>query len=84
MSCIKDKNEDTSVFPPLKHSPSNKGFSHLACDGVYRAFSSKGEVIDYRQMSPEELQRCWNSLENMLTQRCLRKEGRSLVWMVGM
>lgn len=28
----------------LKHSPSLHGFSHLASDGVYRKFSSRGEV----------------------------------------
>ncbi|KAL5358292.1 hypothetical protein BJX96DRAFT_146293 [Aspergillus floccosus] len=53
MSCIKD--DEPSPFPPLKHSPSLKDFTHLATDGVYRSFSSSGEVIDYKQLSPAEI-----------------------------
>ncbi|KMK62601.1 hypothetical protein Y699_04984 [Aspergillus fumigatus Z5] len=49
------KDDEPSPFPPLRHSPSNEGFTHLATDGVYRSFSSSGEVIDYKQSSPEEI-----------------------------
>ncbi|KAE8150459.1 hypothetical protein BDV25DRAFT_154280 [Aspergillus avenaceus] len=54
MSCIKNEGE-SNAFPPLKHSPSLKGFTHLATDGVYRSFSSRGEVVDYKQLSPAEI-----------------------------
>ncbi|KAF7594830.1 hypothetical protein BBP40_008160 [Aspergillus hancockii] len=54
MSCIKDE-EASQTWPPLKHSPSLQGFTHLASDGVYRSFSSSGEVVDYKQMSPAEI-----------------------------
>ncbi|GIJ89558.1 hypothetical protein Asppvi_008500 [Aspergillus pseudoviridinutans] len=53
MSCIKD--DEPSPFPPLKRSPSGQGFTHLATDGVIRSFSSSGEVIDYKQLSPAEI-----------------------------
>ncbi|KAB8233567.1 uncharacterized protein BDW43DRAFT_275506 [Aspergillus alliaceus] len=53
MSCIKD--DKPSPFPSLKRSPSLKGFNHLATDGVYRSFSSSGEVVDYKQLSPAEI-----------------------------
>lgn len=43
------------ILRSLRSSPSNEGFSHLAIDGVYRSFSSKGEVVDYRELSPEEI-----------------------------
>ncbi|KAG2001383.1 hypothetical protein GB937_010223 [Aspergillus fischeri] len=43
MSCIKDE-EASKAWPSLKRSPSGKGFSHLASDGVYRQFSSSGEL----------------------------------------
>ncbi|PKX91118.1 uncharacterized protein P174DRAFT_463260 [Aspergillus novofumigatus IBT 16806] len=49
------KDDEPSPFPPLRHSPSNKGFNHLATDGVIRSFSSSGEVIDYKQSSPAEI-----------------------------
>jgi len=50
------KDEDTSqTWPRLRHSPSLKGISQLATDGVYRSFSSTGEVVDYKQMSPAEI-----------------------------
>jgi hypothetical protein len=39
----------------LKQSPSLKGLNHLATDGVYRSFSSSGEVVDYKQLSPAEI-----------------------------
>ncbi|KAJ5993133.1 hypothetical protein N7451_008857 [Penicillium sp. IBT 35674x] len=58
MSCTKDekKDEETSQsWPSLKHSPSLQGISHLAGDGVYRSFSSGGEVVDYKQLSPAEI-----------------------------
>lgn len=54
MSCIKDEAE-SYTWPSLKHSPSLQGFFHLACDGVYRSFSSTGEVVDYKQLSPTEI-----------------------------
>ena len=43
------------VLQSLRRSPSNEGFSHLAIDGVYRSYDSKGEVVDYRKLSPEEI-----------------------------
>ncbi|KAB8231649.1 uncharacterized protein BDW43DRAFT_301590 [Aspergillus alliaceus] len=49
------KDDEPSPFPLLRHSPSNKGFTHLATDGVIRSFSSSGEVIDYKQSSPAEI-----------------------------
>ncbi|PYH42801.1 uncharacterized protein BP01DRAFT_393835 [Aspergillus saccharolyticus JOP 1030-1] len=54
MSCSKDEGS-SKIFPSLKHSPSGNGFSHLATDGVYRSFSSSGEVVDYKQLSPAEI-----------------------------
>jgi hypothetical protein len=50
-----DHEETLRVLRSLRSSPSNEGFSHLAIDGVYRSFSSKGEVVDYRKLSPEEI-----------------------------
>jgi hypothetical protein len=50
----KDKAE-SQTGPSLKHSPSLQGFFHLGCDGVYRSFSSTGEVVDYKQLSPVEI-----------------------------
>ncbi|KAE8391167.1 hypothetical protein BDV23DRAFT_171767 [Aspergillus alliaceus] len=49
------KDDEPSPFPLLRHSPSNKGFTHLATDGVIRSFSSSGEVIDYKKSSPAEI-----------------------------
>lgn len=43
------------IFRSLKQSPSLQGFTHLGNDGVVRSFSSKGEVVDYRPLSPEEI-----------------------------
>ncbi|KAE8138981.1 hypothetical protein BDV38DRAFT_281542 [Aspergillus pseudotamarii] len=51
-----DQDEETSqTRPSLKHSPSLQGFLHLASDGVYRSFSSSGEVVDYKQLNPAEI-----------------------------
>jgi hypothetical protein len=50
-----DHEATVRVLRSLRSSPSNEGFSHLATDGVYRSFSSKGEVVDYRKLSPEEM-----------------------------
>jgi hypothetical protein len=50
-----DHEETLRVLRSLRSSPSNEGFSHLATDGVYRSFSSKGEVVDYKKCSPEEI-----------------------------
>jgi hypothetical protein len=50
-----DHEETVRVLRSLRSSPSNEGFSHLAIDGVYRSFSSKGEVVDYKKCSPEEI-----------------------------
>ena len=50
-----DHEETLRVLRSLRSSPSNEGFSHLATDGVYRSFDSKGEVVDYRKLSPEEI-----------------------------
>ncbi|KAG2016647.1 hypothetical protein GB937_006125 [Aspergillus fischeri] len=50
------KDEEASkAIPSLKQSPSLKGLNHLATDGVYRSFSSSGEVVDYKQLSPAEI-----------------------------
>lgn len=39
----------------LKHSPSLEGFIRLCRDGVLRSISSKGEVIDYARLSPDQI-----------------------------
>lgn len=51
----KKDEEASQTWPSLKHSPSLQGFCHLASDGVYRSFSSSGEVVDYKQLSPAEI-----------------------------
>ncbi|KEY83916.1 hypothetical protein BA78_2220 [Aspergillus fumigatus] len=51
-----DKDEEASkAIPSLKQSPSLKGLNHLATDGVYRSFSSSGQVVDYKQLSPADI-----------------------------
>ncbi|KAJ8212199.1 hypothetical protein LV158_004237 [Aspergillus fumigatus] len=51
---IKDE-EASKAIPSLKQSPSLKGLNHLATDGVYRSFSSSGQVVDYKQLSPADI-----------------------------
>lgn len=51
----KKDEESSQPFPSLKHSPSLEGFTHLASYGVFRSFSSSGEVVDYKQLSPAEI-----------------------------
>ena len=47
--------EASEITKSLKKSPSGQGFVHFAIDGVYRSFNSRGEVLDYKQLSPEEI-----------------------------
>lgn len=47
--------EMRKIWKSLKLSPSLEGLVHLGDDGVVRSFSSRGQVVDYRQLSPEEI-----------------------------
>lgn len=41
-----------------------EGFTQLASDGVYRSFSSRGEVVDFKQFSPVEGTKMLEFLKN--------------------
>ncbi|KAL3462542.1 hypothetical protein BJX64DRAFT_258899 [Aspergillus heterothallicus] len=43
-----------AIMSSLRHD--GRGFTHLATDGVLRSFDGDRKVIDYRQLSPEEIQ----------------------------
>ncbi|KAJ0413579.1 hypothetical protein BJY00DRAFT_57679 [Aspergillus carlsbadensis] len=45
-----------AIMSSLKHDPSGRGFTHLATDGVLRSFDGDRKVVDYRQLSPDEIQ----------------------------
>lgn len=45
----------------------------LACDGVLRSYSSSGEVVDYRQLSPEEIDLALKSMEGIFPSDHLEK-----------
>ena len=55
--------EASRIMRSLKKSPSLKGLDHLGGDGVLRSFSSRGEVVDYKQLSQEEIQLVIKSVE---------------------
>ncbi|KAL5042430.1 hypothetical protein BDW71DRAFT_146574 [Aspergillus fruticulosus] len=55
MSSPIDTTEKT-IMSSLRRSPSGHGFTHLACDGVLRTISGDHKVVDYRRLSPEEIQ----------------------------
>ena len=57
----------------VKHSPSLNDFHHLGNDGVLRSFSSRGEVIDYQQLSQEEFQLVIKSFEAALDPDSFKK-----------
>jgi hypothetical protein len=40
----------------LQKDPTGMGFTHLATDGVLRAFDGDRNVVDYRKLSPEEIE----------------------------
>ncbi|KAL3445893.1 hypothetical protein BJX65DRAFT_280563 [Aspergillus insuetus] len=48
--------EAKEIMSSLKHDPTGRGFTHLATDGVLRSFDGDRKVVDYRQLSPEEIQ----------------------------
>ena len=50
----------------VKHFPSLEGFVHLGGDGVFRSFSSCGEVVDYKQLSPKQIELVVNSFEPII------------------
>ncbi|KAL2843414.1 hypothetical protein BJX68DRAFT_243949 [Aspergillus pseudodeflectus] len=55
MSCPIDTPAQT-IMSSLRRSPSGRGYTHLACDGVLRAISGDNKVVDYRRLSPEDIQ----------------------------
>lgn len=40
----------------LQKDPGGRGFTHLATDGVLRSFDGDRNVVDYRKLSPEEIE----------------------------
>ncbi|KAL4876523.1 hypothetical protein BJY04DRAFT_199821 [Aspergillus karnatakaensis] len=52
MSCSTNP-EAKAIFLSLRQDPA--GFTHLNSDGVLRSFDGDRKVIDYRQLSPEEI-----------------------------
>lgn len=57
----------------LRRSPSGQGLSHVASDGVLRSFSSQLEVVDYKQLSPEQIELVWKSMEGLYPADALRE-----------
>ncbi|KAL2826766.1 hypothetical protein BJY01DRAFT_229557 [Aspergillus pseudoustus] len=43
------------IMSSLRRDPEGRGFTHLATDGVLRTFDGDRNVVDYRQLSPEEI-----------------------------
>lgn len=54
------------IIGTLRRSPDGKGFGHLGLDGVYRAFDGNREVIDYKRLSPEEIDVVVRGLEGLI------------------
>ncbi|CEN60247.1 hypothetical protein ASPCAL02688 [Aspergillus calidoustus] len=48
--------EAKDIMSSLKHDPAGRGFTHLATDGVLRSFDGDRKVVDYRRLSPAEIQ----------------------------
>jgi hypothetical protein len=51
-SCLNP--EAKALFASIRHA--SAGFTHLGTDGVLRSFDGDRNVVDYRQLSPEEIQ----------------------------
>ena len=57
----------------VKRSPSNEGFLHLGGDGVFRSFNSHREVIDYKQLSPEQIELVVKSTKELIDAESFKK-----------
>ncbi|KAL2006336.1 hypothetical protein VTN00DRAFT_9990 [Thermoascus crustaceus] len=44
-----------SLYRSLRRDESGRGFCHLGSDGVLRTIDSERKIVDYRQLSPEEV-----------------------------
>ena len=58
--------EASKILRSVKHSPSLEGFHHLGHDGVLRSFSSRREVVGYKQLNPEQVELMVKSMEAVL------------------
>ncbi|KAL3477125.1 hypothetical protein BJX99DRAFT_226721 [Aspergillus californicus] len=47
--------EAKAIMKSLRRSPSGRGFTHLGSDGVLRTLNGDRKVVDYRQLSPADI-----------------------------
>ena len=48
-----------------------EGITHLGGDGVYRSFNRAGEVVDYKQLSPDQIRLVVHSFEGLIDSNSL-------------
>jgi hypothetical protein len=56
----------SQIFHSVKPSPSLNGLHHLGNDGVLRSFSSRGDVVDFKQLGPDEIDTIVRSLYSLI------------------